>query len=474
MKIDTPTVIAITILNVLIMLMILLHARITRKTYPGFDVWLAGTALWFVGSVISYVFRGTVSPFWYVVVGNGLMQSLPVLCLDGINRFYNIPYRWWRTPLNLVTLTVSIGLLHYFTFISDNISARGVVISACYSIFFSRVAVEPLLAPQVRRQSIQWLLSVSILPVVVVNMLRIPFFLAHPELRTFADVIAKDRLLMLVMLLGDFVIIVINYSYLSLTSDRMEGELRASEHRIAAAYDSERESRETQERFLDMIAHEYRTPAAIIQANLDILDLKSAGQNISISQELTKMHRAVVRLVEIFESAKRRDGLDQLTIRPVLEETTEVEPYLHEVLDVAVDLWGERFACNKRADVKSRIRIDRQMFRTALLNLLDNAVKYSPPDSAITLMIENRMETMNISVVNSACSELPPDMSNLVDKYQRGNNSTGTSGTGVGLYLVRRIIEQHGGSIRLEAIDKKIMLVTLSMPCDQTEGCHAT
>lgn len=465
MKIDATTVIIFTIINILIMAIMLLHTRLTRKTYPGFDVWIAGATLWFIGSILSYVFRGILSPFWVVVIGNGLMQTLPICFLDGVNRFYAIPGRWWRTPLNLAILAVSVGLLYYYTIVSDSITARGVVISFCFALFFSRAAIEPLLVPHARRNNMQWLLFACFTPMIVVHILRIRFFLAHPELHTFAEVIAKDRLLIIVMMMSSVSAMLISYSYLSFTSDRVEEELSASENRMAAAYDAERESREMQDRFLDMISHEYRTPVAIIRANLDILGLKSERLDGVLSPELTKMHRAVVRLVEIFEAARRRDGVDRRSLRPVFE-TTAVEPYLHKILDGAVDLWGKRFTLCTQMEETCCIQVDRHLFRTAILNLLDNAVKYSRPDSAITLKVESAAQVLTISVANSTCAELPANLETLLDKYQRGTNSSGTSGAGVGLYLVCRIVEQHGGSIILEAAGKNDMLVTVRVPCD--------
>lgn len=474
MKMDTPTIIILTILNVLTMLMILLHTRLTRKTYPGFNVWLAGTALWSVGAILNFVLRDIVSPFWAIVVGNGLMQAVPVLYLEGLNRFYSIPGRWWRTPLNLALLAVSLIPFYYFSIISESISARSVTSSLASSILYSRIAIEPLLAPPARCHSMQWLLSVCLLPLIILHLLRVPFYLAHPELHTFAELIAKDKLMLMLMLMGSFITIVLNYSYLSLTSGRLEEELRTSEERMAEAYAAERESREMQDRFLDMISHEYRTPVAIIQANLDILDLKSAGLDVAMSPELTKMHRAVIRLVDIFEAAKRRGNLDLRTLKPVFE-TVAAEPYLREVLEVAVDLWSERFTLIIPPDVTRCIRVDRQMFQTALLNLLDNAVKYSPPDSTITMTVKHGAEFLRISVANNTRAELPEEMTNLLNKYQRGGNSAGTSGTGVGLYLVCRIIEQHGGGIQLDAVDKNSMLVSMNMPYDDTvEAHHAT
>jgi signal transduction histidine kinase len=465
MKIDTPTVIILTIINVLIMLMILIHTRLTRKTYSGFDVWITGSALWFIGSVLSYILRGFISPFWVVVIGNGLMQALPICFLDGVNRFYAIPGRWWRTPLNLAVLAVSVVLLYYFTLVADNISARGVIISFCYALFFSRAAIEPLMVPHARRHSMQWLLFACFIPMVIVHILRVSYFLAHPELHTFAELVVKDKLLIVVMMMSSFSAILISYSYLSLTSARVEEELTASENLMTAAYDAERESREMQDRFLEMISHEYRTPVAIIQANLDILGLKSEKLDCVLSPELTKMHRAVVRLVEIFEAAKRRDGFDKRSLVPEFE-TTAVEPYLREVLDGAVEFWGDRFVLRTQKEETCCNQIDRQLFRTALLNLLDNAVKYSRPDSVITLNVESGDHTLAIFFANSTCADIPTDLKTLLDKYQRGGNSTGTSGTGVGLYLVRWIIEQHGGSITLEAAGKNDMLVTVKVPCE--------
>ncbi len=462
MKLDATTVIILTVINVSIMLMILLHTRLTRKTYSGFDVWVTGSAFWVAGSILSYIFRGVIGPFWVIVVGNSLMLTLPICFLDGINRFYAIPSRWWRTPFNIMALAVAAALLYYFTLVSESISARGVVISCSYILFFSRAALEPLHVPSARRHSMQWLLFAGIMPMVVVHILRVRFFVEHPELHTFAEVVAKDTLLIIIMMMSGINAIIISYSYISLTGDRVEEELTASEQRMSAAYDAERESREMQDRFLDMISHEYRTPVAIIQTNLDILDLKSTNKNAIILPELKKMHRAVVRLVELFETTRRREGFGKHSITPVLE-TIEVAPYLSEVFHFAGDLWGNRFVLRKQVGGSGSIRVDRNLFRTALLNLLDNAAKYSPPDSDVTLDIESGRQSLTIIVTNRTCAGLPADVSVLLNKYQRGGNSAGTSGTGVGLYLTSKIIEEHGGRITLEAISNDF-LVTVRMP----------
>ena len=462
MKLDATTVIILTVINVSIMLMILLHTRLTRKTYSGFDVWVTGSAFWVAGAILSYIFRGVIGQFWVIVVGNSLMLALPICFLDGINRFYAIPSRWWRTPFNAMALAVAAALLYYFTFVSESISARGIVISCSYALFFSRAALEPLHVPYARRHSMQWLLFAGIMPMVIVHILRVRFFVEHPELHTFAEVVAKDTLLTLVMMMSGVNAIIISYSYISLTSDRVEEELTASEQRMSVAYDAERESREMQDRFLDMISHEYRTPVAIIQTNLDILDLKSADKNSIILPELKKMHRAVGRLVEMFESTRRREGFGRRSIAPVLE-LVEVAPYLHDIFNFAADLWGNRFVLRTQVTERCLMRVDQKLFRTAILNLLDNAATESPPQGDITLKIDIGSQFLTIAVANSTCDGLPADVIVLLNKYQRGGNSAATSGTGVGLYLTSKIIEEHGGRITLEAISNDV-LVTVRVP----------
>lgn len=227
------------------------------------------------------------------------------------------------------------------------------------------------------------------------------------------------------------------------------------------------EARTEQERFLSMISHEYRTPMAIIKANLDILDLKSTKSNFDLSSELTKMQRGVERLVELLDTARRRENLDVKTLKPE-REAILLAPFLDDIFSTAVDLWGDRFIMRYAITGNCPLNIDKKQIRTVILNLLDNAVKYSPPDSPVVLCADNEGAAVKISVTNNTSAEVPVDLDKLVNKYARGTNSSGISGTGVGLYLVAGIMEHHGGTFCLDSVGSHEIRATIILPRNST------
>ena len=223
------------------------------------------------------------------------------------------------------------------------------------------------------------------------------------------------------------------------------------------------EARTEQERFLSMISHEYRTPMAIIKANLDILDLKSTKSNFDLSSELTKMQRGVERMAELLDAARRREDLDVKSLR-LERETIPLKTILDDIFAIAIDLWGERFTMRYAIAGDCPLNIDKKQIHTAILNLLDNAIKYSPPDVPVVLCADDGGTAVKLSVTNTTSAEVPVDLDKLIDKYARGTNSSGISGAGVGLYLVAGIMEQHGGSFRLENIGSHEIRATIIIP----------
>lgn len=248
-------------------------------------------------------------------------------------------------------------------------------------------------------------------------------------------------------------------------------ELHRSQELLADALASEHEARDEQERFLDMISHEYRTPLAIIQANIDLLGMKETADICMQSGSLGKMQRAVDRLVGIFESARRRKSLDANAL------TMDMEPVeflgcFRRAIGAARDFWGERFVCSGEPSPDCVLLADRHLLKTVLLNLLDNAIKFSPADEIVQISVRQSRETLVLEIRNRSAHPLSPDTASLFRKYNRGSNSAGTSGTGVGLYLAGSIAEQHNGNLTFSVDGGDLVTVTLSLPLE-TRREHA-
>ncbi len=238
-------------------------------------------------------------------------------------------------------------------------------------------------------------------------------------------------------------------------------ELRRAQIELAQSLEREKIARAEQDRFLDMISHEYRTPLAIIQANIDLMEsmYEQSGTD-SAYGSLGKMRRSVKRLVDIFESVRRRKRSEHDV---VAGEEVYFCSCIAELLAVARDFWGDRFICiNDPPECAALPTDSNNMLRTVVLNLLDNAIKYSPPESPVYLEFDHSNEGVHVLVNNRSALPLHDETVPLFDKYRRGKNSSGTAGTGIGLFLAREMIEQLGGSLDLTVdggYDVRMMMI---------------
>lgn len=238
---------------------------------------------------------------------------------------------------------------------------------------------------------------------------------------------------------------------------------KADEQRLAAALESEKEARAEQEQFLTMLSHEYRTPLAIIQANLDLLELQDQGAAGSDSPRIVSMKRAINRLVEVMGSSLDRSRMVPHHATDDAESFNPVE-FLDEVIDSAEGLWPHRLFMFTPEPISAFIRAHRLQLKTALLNLLDNACKYSPEQTPVSICCNESDGVITISVSNSGSPLSSSDLERVFEKFRRGSTSQGTAGAGLGLWLVQRIVEQHGGSVALTSTTETGTAVSLILP----------
>lgn len=244
---------------------------------------------------------------------------------------------------------------------------------------------------------------------------------------------------------------------------------RATERRLLEALESERETRKELGDALDTLSHECRTPVAIVRANLDLLEMQEEDRPQGLAEPLRKMDRAVERLVGLFESVRRRRGFERGldTHEPV---PLVVNEYFRELLHTATDLWGDRFVCPDGLPAHWVVRTDPHLLRTATLNLLENAVKYSPPEGAVAVRLYRDTARLTVSLANRSALPLTSDTAGLFTRYRRGANAAGTSGTGMGLFIVQSIVERLGGTVALTVEGEHDVDVRVTLPWTDNFG----
>lgn len=234
------------------------------------------------------------------------------------------------------------------------------------------------------------------------------------------------------------------------------------EEAVAERTEQLRQEVERLHRFLSMISHEYRTPLAIIRGNLDLIDLKHQSGNFSNTREMLKIKRAIDRLVEVMEvsiqesrilESKKTDMAMRLSIAPILSSQ----------LEAFRSMWPERQVDYTDMGGDAAVQGEAAQLKIALFNLLDNARKYSSKDTPIEVRgsVENGMAV--VSIRNEGGSLTKEDEEACFEKYRRGSNASNTAGAGLGLWLVRDIVSQHGGRVTLERIESGVE-ATITLP----------
>jgi two-component system sensor histidine kinase KdpD len=223
---------------------------------------------------------------------------------------------------------------------------------------------------------------------------------------------------------------------------------------------------------LDALAHEFKTPLATI--------VTAAGG----LRETGGLRPEQLELAELAESEASRLGrLTSRLLRVARLDKEEVKPQL-EFLDLAelvarlVDQYAKRWTdrtLSLTKDVASaEVLADAELLRLAVRQLLDNACKYSHSGSAIEIAIESQPGLVAVRVWNSGSTIAANERSRIFDRFYRGAEVRQVApGSGLGLYVARKIAQAHGGTLDLEAegaSDRDGTSFRLTMPITRNDS----
>jgi two-component system sensor histidine kinase KdpD len=203
---------------------------------------------------------------------------------------------------------------------------------------------------------------------------------------------------------------------------------------------------------LDALAHEFKTPLATIVTAAG--GLRETGGLRPEQLELAEMAEMEASRLGLLTSRLLRIArLDREEVKPQLELTDLAELVTH-LADQYEERWTDRKLSLSKDVPVAEVLADRELLRLAVRQLLDNACKYSHSGAVVKIGIAEQYEVVTVRVWNSGNPLPVNERTRIFERFYRGTEARQVApGSGLGLYVARKIIQAHGGSLDLESDD---------------------
>jgi two-component system sensor histidine kinase KdpD len=218
---------------------------------------------------------------------------------------------------------------------------------------------------------------------------------------------------------------------------------------------------ELRESLLHIISHDLRTPLSTIHGTTNLILSNQNLDKNSINNLLEDINYASLRMkrliTNLLDSARLSSGeinlkLDWCDFEDIIGVALEdfSQKQNDELLDIKIDeialYWG-----------------DNMLLTQLIVNLLDNAFKYSINNTKVVLKIKNSNDVIKIEIFNQSSHIDKAKLKNIFDKFYRLEDTNDISGSGIGLSICKSIVNLHGGSIKASSVNDGI-LIEVSLP----------
>jgi signal transduction histidine kinase len=223
--------------------------------------------------------------------------------------------------------------------------------------------------------------------------------------------------------------------------------------------------------FIANVSYELRTPLNAIVGFAEILEKQYFGE---LNERQLEYSRGIVVSSERL-TALINDILDLASIEAGYLELEVAPVDLRALLDSVQTLAHER-AHHQSITLKldcpediGTLVADGRRLRQALFNLLSNAIKFTPAGGVVTASVERADSEVRLIVSDTGVGVRQEDIERVFGKFERAGGQSGQSGAGLGLALVKSLIELHGGWVELESEPGRGTRVTCHLPTEPAE-----
>jgi PAS domain S-box-containing protein len=229
-------------------------------------------------------------------------------------------------------------------------------------------------------------------------------------------------------------------------------ERRRAEEELLRALEREKELGKLKSNFVSMVSHEFRTPLGIIMSSEEILDRYFDRLTPEKRRDqLHAIHNAVKRMAEMMEEILLLGRVEagKMECKPA---TIDLNAFLRHLVDELHAAAAQHCPIEfEPAAFPIQVSADEGLLRHIFTNLLSNAIKYSSPDQPVHFSVREEMGQAVFTVEDHGVGIPEADQPWLFKAFHRGQNVGNLPGTGLGLTIVKRCVELHGGKIKFHS-----------------------
>ncbi|MEH2327998.1 hybrid sensor histidine kinase/response regulator [Nostoc sp.] len=242
-------------------------------------------------------------------------------------------------------------------------------------------------------------------------------------------------------------------------------QLRESEERTRQALAKEQELNELKSNFVAMVSHEFRTPMTTIRTAVDILEYNSNKlTDIRRTKYFDRIQNAINQMINLLDEILflSKTEAAKLEYKPTL---LNLENFCSELTDIFKLNAGSKHSIIFTFQGESaQTQMDEDLLNCIFTNLISNAIKYSPENGTIwfDLICKDRLAIFQIK--DRGMGIPLKDQTHLFQTFYRASNVGVIQGTGLGLTIVKKCVELHGGHIQLESEQGVGTTVIVTLP----------
>jgi PAS domain S-box-containing protein len=248
-------------------------------------------------------------------------------------------------------------------------------------------------------------------------------------------------------------------------------ERKRIEDKLLKSIDKERELAQMKSKFVTMASHEFRTPLTTILSSTFLLEnYVGAEHEQKRVTHFNRIKQAVKNMTELLddfiqlgklEEGKIKIALTSLDVRQLREE---LEPELEAVRKEGQTLRWE-FSGEEQV-----VNLDKQLLRSILINLIGNALKYSPPGAEVKVVVSATHKEMKVQVIDHGIGIPFEEQPHIFKRFFRAQNSVNIGGTGLGLNIARKHVKLMKGRIEFKSKLNEGTVFTVTLPLENEKS----